>query len=576
MRSRGNENTAPETADTEWAARRAARRVRTSCWRCQSAPWSARDQAVGPRRSPAGPGPPGRVLQGRQHGDPAQASRDVDLSPEHEVARQRRPDVAAAAAARPQARPCRLGALGANPPRPRRAHAGGRCCLPPARWAATATRTSTRARSPSPSTRPGPRRHDGRARARAQARRGPGSSVGLPNAGKSTLLRALKQPRARVGAWAFTTLQPNIGTVVLDNHKGRPYRERRQYGEQPVTRFTIADIPGLVEDAHLNKGLGHEFLRHVERAKMLAFVIDVSAGDGVTALKSLWREVGEYQQLKDLEATEYSQRMVQYNPFAGPRPGSADPGRELFTREDVDRLPPITLPPMIAKPWFVVATKADLPETRENFARLQEYVVQVADGAADHPSGRPNSRRAGACVVVPVSAIQGRGHRGNRQRGFESHGVTSFALSKPHVIVRKRPILTWIVTSLRTNAHQCGSNGSFFHNFTRVSTIYKIGIWPPEPRSPSSIHAIPSTLPPYSILSSFPTRIALHAQSPWPPYESDCENHRTGTNGSAANMPRLRHRKLDDPRRKELPRGAAGGPCPTPSSSGRRRGRASG
>jgi GTP-binding protein len=234
--------------------------------------------------------------------------------------------------------------------------------------------------------------------------------VGLPNAGKSTLLRALSNSRARVGAWAFTTLQPNIGTVVLDNHKGRPYRERRQYGEKPVTRFTIADIPGLVEDAHLNKGLGHEFLRHVERAKMLAFVIDLSAGDGVTALKSLWREVGEYQQLKDLEATEYSQRMVQYNPFAG-LSGSANPGHELFTREDVDRLPPITLPPMIAKPWFVVATKADLPETRENFARLQEYVVQVAEGAADHPSGHPNSRRAGACVV-PVSAIRGEGIEG--------------------------------------------------------------------------------------------------------------------------------------------------------------------
>ena len=233
--------------------------------------------------------------------------------------------------------------------------------------------------------------------------------VGLPNAGKSTLLRALTNSRARVGAWAFTTLQPNIGTVVLDDHRGRPRRERRRWGadDKPVTRFTIADIPGLVQDAHLNKGLGHEFLRHVERAKILAFVVDLSAGDGVAALKSLWREVGEYQQLKDLEATEYSQRTVRWDPFAG-LSAAVDPGRELFTREDVDRLPPIALPPMITKPWFAVATKADLPETRENFVRLQQYVAQVAAGEADHPSGRPNSRRAGACVV-PVSAIRGEG-----------------------------------------------------------------------------------------------------------------------------------------------------------------------
>jgi GTP-binding protein len=231
--------------------------------------------------------------------------------------------------------------------------------------------------------------------------------VGLPNAGKSTLLRALSNSRARVGAWAFTTLQPNIGTVVLDDHKGRPLREQRQAGDKPVTRFTIADIPGLVEDAHLNKGLGHEFLRHVERAKILAFVVDLSAGDGVAALKSLWREVGEYQQLKELEATEYSQRMVQWNPFAGLSAG-VDPGRELFTREDVDQLPPVTLPPMVTKPWFVVTTKADLPETRENFERLREYVARVAEGVEDHPSGRPNSRTARACVV-PVSAIRGEG-----------------------------------------------------------------------------------------------------------------------------------------------------------------------
>src|SRR5436190_11672803 len=111
--------------------------------------------------------------------------------------------------------------------------------------------------------------------------------VGLPNAGKSTLLRSITNSRARVGNWAFTTLSPNIGTVVTDSHSGRPLVQSAS-GRAPRSNFTIADIPGLIEGAHLDKGLGLGFLRHVERARILAFVIDLSAGDAVQVLKGLW------------------------------------------------------------------------------------------------------------------------------------------------------------------------------------------------------------------------------------------------------------------------------------------------
>src|SRR6202012_2751865 len=117
-------------------------------------------------------------------------------------------------------------------------------------------------------------------------------------------------------SWAFTTLQPNIGTVVLDDFKGRSHLQElgRRSGR---TRFTIADVPGLIEDAHLDKGLGLGFLRHIERAAVLAFVIDLSAGDAVAALKLLWKEVAEYEALRHTELnSETERRMVDWKPPA--------------------------------------------------------------------------------------------------------------------------------------------------------------------------------------------------------------------------------------------------------------------
>ncbi|KAG2485471.1 hypothetical protein HYH03_015847 [Edaphochlamys debaryana] len=88
--------------------------------------------------------------------------------------------------------------------------------------------------------------------------------VGLPNAGKSTLLGAITAARAKVGSYAFTTIRPQLGAIQYEDG----------------ARLVTADIPGLVQGAHANKGRGNAFLRHIERCRVLAFVVDLSGSAG--------------------------------------------------------------------------------------------------------------------------------------------------------------------------------------------------------------------------------------------------------------------------------------------------------
>jgi GTP-binding protein len=235
--------------------------------------------------------------------------------------------------------------------------------------------------------------------------------VGLPNAGKSTLLRALSNSRARVGNWAFTTLQPNVGTVVLDNHKGRPLVTSRTRSGELRDNFTVADVPGLIEDAHLDKGLGLGFLRHIERAAVLAFVIDLGAGDAVAALKLLWREVSEYETMRGKELNaETERRTVMYTPANQPPPPSepSDPFDAPMLDPSPEPLPFLSSTPISSKPWFVVASKADLPDTQANYEALQRYLHDVKRGVQPHPSNRKHAWKTNP-QAVPVSAVRAEG-----------------------------------------------------------------------------------------------------------------------------------------------------------------------
>lgn len=107
--------------------------------------------------------------------------------------------------------------------------------------------------------------------------------IGLPNAGKSSLLASLTNAAPKIASYAFTTLSPNIGVA--------------QFADSGTIR--IADLPGLVEDAHLDVGLGVAFLKHCSRTRVLAFVLDVAGTEGrdpIRDFETLLREIGEYDQ----------------------------------------------------------------------------------------------------------------------------------------------------------------------------------------------------------------------------------------------------------------------------------------
>src|SRR5919112_4163975 len=136
--------------------------------------------------------------------------------------------------------------------------------------------------------------------------------VGQPNAGKSTLLSVISAARPKIADYPFTTLAPNLGVVQLTD--GRT--------------FVVADIPGIIEGAHEGKGLGLQSLRHVERTRVLAFLIPIDAMD--------WQ--AEYDQLR-AEVRAYSEELA------------AKPHCVVFTKLDLlgeDYVPPIEAPDAFA------------------------------------------------------------------------------------------------------------------------------------------------------------------------------------------------------------------------------------
>jgi GTP-binding protein len=137
--------------------------------------------------------------------------------------------------------------------------------------------------------------------------------VGFPNAGKSTILSIVSAAEPKIADYPFTTLEPNLGVVRIEEGKS----------------FVMADIPGLIEGAHEGVGLGHEFLRHIERTRLLLHVVDVAAVDGRDPVSDF---------------DTINEELKKYNPK------------------------------LSEKPQIIAANKIDLPEGQDNLEEFKKYV----------------------------------------------------------------------------------------------------------------------------------------------------------------------------------------------------------
>jgi GTP-binding protein len=150
--------------------------------------------------------------------------------------------------------------------------------------------------------------------------------VGFPNAGKSTLISRISAAKPKIADYPFTTLTPNLGVVAVEEGGS----------------FVVADIPGLIEGAHQGIGLGHEFLRHIERTRLILHIVDIAGVEGRDPVQDV--------KVINTELTKYNEKLA-------------------------------------VKPQLLVANKIDLPTASENLIRLKEafpeteiYIISAVTG----------------------------------------------------------------------------------------------------------------------------------------------------------------------------------------------------
>ncbi|WCJ35261.1 GTPase Obg [Euphorbia peplus] len=176
--------------------------------------------------------------------------------------------------------------------------------------------------------------------------------VGLPNAGKSTLLAAITRARPDIADYPFTTLMPNLGRL-----DGDPTLGAAMYSSEA----TLADLPGLIEGAHLGKGLGRNFLRHLRRTRLLVHVVDAASEDPVTDYRTVKEELRMYN------------------------------------------------PEYLERPYIVVLNKIDRPEARDRLPSLTEEISKIG---TDESSNSAKDDKAieeypAPLAVVGVSVLKG-------------------------------------------------------------------------------------------------------------------------------------------------------------------------
>ncbi|CAM4700331.1 unnamed protein product [Leuciscus chuanchicus] len=178
--------------------------------------------------------------------------------------------------------------------------------------------------------------------------------VGFPNAGKSSLLTALSHATPMIASYPFTTLRPEIGKIMYDDHK----------------QVSVADLPGLIEGAHVNKGMGHKFLKHVERTKQLMFVVDICGFQlgSNTPFRSAFETV--LLLTKELE---------------------------LYKEELLD------------KPAILVINKMDLPEAQGRLRELEAHLENLEESSHIFPEDVTPKTLMRFMHIVPVSATTGLG-----------------------------------------------------------------------------------------------------------------------------------------------------------------------
>jgi len=187
--------------------------------------------------------------------------------------------------------------------------------------------------------------------------------VGFPNAGKSTLISRISAAKPKIASYPFTTLEPHLGVVRFDEHE-----------------FVVADIPGLVEGASEGKGLGHQFLRHIERARVLLVMVDLAPDDG--------REPAEQERILLAELEQHEPELMER------------PRLVVGSRAD-----------LASEPW---RSHSGFPAisavTGEGIAWLMGQLAQLVEGAR---ALQPRARRVMLHRPVPTGVLVERGPDGS-------------------------------------------------------------------------------------------------------------------------------------------------------------------